>query len=447
MKQISKFIEENKIIKRGDNIVLGLSGGADSVLLFEVLNEMKKEFDLSIVAVHVNHGIRETAVRDEEFVKKICEEKGIEIRVFHIDCVGIAKASGISAEEAGRNERYRLFKETGDEVFGNGNYKTAVAHHMDDLAETTLFNLARGTGINGLASIKVQNGNIVRPLLCVTKEEILSYLNDKNIEFVTDETNESDDYSRNKIRHNIIPVMNEICERATKHIAETANGLAEIENYLEDETNKVWNESVIKKEEKYLISDKVFTVHPAIKKRVIHKALKETSGRAKDISSVHIEAIINLYSLQVGKKRNLIYDITAVREYEGVSLFIAKETTKEDAKLCDLVLIEVKERDFSQNIPVSMYTKWFDYDKITNCPVVRFRQPGDFLYINESNDRKLLSDYMINEKIPGDKRDSIPLLADGNHILWVVGYRISSAVKISDKTTKIMEVKYQNEVK
>ena len=130
-----------------------------------------------------------------------------------------------------------------------------------------------------------------------------------------------------------------------------------------------------------------------------------------------------------------------------VSLFIAKETTKEDAKLCDLVLIEVKERDFSQNIPVSMYTKWFDYDKITNCPVVRFRQPGDFLYINESNDRKLLSDYMINEKIPGDKRDSIPLLADGNHILWVVGYRISSAVKITDKTTKIMEVKYQNEVK
>jgi tRNA(Ile)-lysidine synthase len=443
MKAVREYIKKNELLSRGDNLILGVSGGADSVCLLYIMNGLKKEYDLKITAVHINHMIRETAVRDEEFVKKLCTGLGVECIAFKADCPAVSKRDGISLEEAGRNERYRLFKKAGDETYGEGNYKIAVAHHMDDLAETLIFNMARGTGIAGLSSVKAAKDNIIRPLLCVTRAQIEDHLKEKGIPHVDDETNFTDDYARNKIRHKIIPTMNDITEKAVNHMASCAGQLAEIEDYLKIKTDELWEKYVCEKDGRILIKEGIKNEHPALLKRVVHRALTKAAGRARDISGVQIEAVLLLFDSQTGRKRDLIYNMEALREYEGVSVIMKseeKESLKEE-KLGKLTF-EVKDRDFSQNIPTDLYTKWFDYDKIKYCPTVRFRQDGDYLTINKDDQKKLLSDYMTNEKIPLSERDEIPLLADGEHVLWVVGHRISNYYKVGSETKKVLIAKY-----
>ena len=443
MKTVHEYIKKNKLLTKGDNLILGVSGGADSVCLLYILNELKDEYDLKITAVHVNHMIRETAGRDEEFVEKLCKKLNADYLSFKIDCPAVAKRDGLSLEEAGRNERYRLFSKAGDEKYGGGNYKIAVAHHMDDLAETLIFNMARGTGIAGLSSVKCKKDNLIRPLLCLTRAQIEEYLEQKGISHVEDETNFSDDYARNKIRHKIIPTMNEITEKAVNHMASCAGQLGEIEDFLRIQTDSLWSEYVVSDNERILIKEGIKKEHPALIKRVIHRALIESAGRARDISGVQIEAILLLFDAQTGRKRDLIYNMEVLREYEGVSIVKKSEEnkSKKEEKLKNLS-IEVKDIDFSQNIPTDLYTKWFDYDKIKYCPSVRFRQDGDYLTINKDNQKKLLSDYMTDEKIPLNERDEIVLLADGEHVLWVVGHRISNYYKVGSDTKKILIAKY-----
>ena len=444
MKKVNEYIKLNNLLEKKDNIILGVSGGADSVCLLYIMNELKSEYDLDITAVHINHMIRETAGRDEDFTRNLCEKLGIKFISHKTDCPAISERDGISLEEAGRNERYRLFNETGEKEYGKDKYKIAVAHHMDDLAETLIFNMARGTGINGLASVKCVSGNIIRPLLCVTRAEIEEFLLGAGAEYVNDETNFSDDYARNKIRHKIIPTMNEITEKAVNHMASCAGQLGEIEDYLRNQTDLLWSKYVRVSEEGILISDTVLSEHPALVKRVIHRALTEVAGRARDISAIQIEAVLNLFELQTGRKRDLIYNMEALRVYEGVKIATKQEVSEEDKEnILGSLHFEIKDRDFSQNIPTDLYTKWFDYDKIKYSLNVRFRREGDYLTVNDQNSKKLLSDYMTNEKIPSEKRDEIPLLADGEHILWVVGYRISNYYKVTDETKKIVVATYK----
>ena len=444
MKKVCEYIKLNNLLDKNDNIILGVSGGADSVCLLYIMNELKSEYNLDITAVHINHMIRETAGRDEDFTRNLCEKLGIKFVSHKTDCPAISERDGISLEEAGRNERYRLFNETGEKEYGKDKYKIAVAHHMDDLAETLIFNMARGTGINGLASVKCVSGNIIRPLLCVTRAEIEEFLLGAGAEYVNDETNFSDDYARNKIRHKIIPTMNEITEKAVNHMASCAGQLGEIEDYLREQTESIWVKYVKESENEVLISDSVLNEHPALVKRVIHRALTEVAGRARDISAIQNEAVLNLFELQTGRKRDLIYNMEALRVYEGVKIVTKKEVSEEDREnILGSLHFEIKDRDFSQNIPTDLYTKWFDYDKIKYSLNVRFRHEGDYLTVNDQNAKKLLSDYMTNEKIPSDKRDEIPLLADNDHILWVVGYRISNYYKVTDETKKIVVATYQ----
>ena len=443
MKKVCEYIKLNNLLDKNDNIILGVSGGADSVCLLYIINTIKEEYALNITAVHINHMIRETAGRDEDFTRKLCEKLDVKFVSFKTDCPAISERDGISLEEAGRNERYRLFNETGEKEYGKENYKIAVAHHMDDLAETLIFNMARGTGINGLASVKCKSGNIIRPLLCVTRAEIEEYLYRAGAEYVNDETNFSDDYARNKIRHKIIPTMNEITEKAVNHMASCAGQLGEIEDYLKIQTDLLWEKYVREFEKEILILDTVLNEHPALVKRVIHRTLTEVAGRARDISAIQIEAVLNLFELQTGRKRDLIYNMEALRVYEGVKILTKKEVSEEDKEnILGRLHFEIKDRDFSQNIPTDLYTKWFDYDKIKYSLNVRFRREGDYLTVNDKNAKKLLSDYMTNEKIPSDKRDEIPLLADGDHILWVAGYRISNYYKVTDETKKIVVATY-----
>ena len=440
VRKISDYIESTQmpLVLEGKNLVVGLSGGADSVCLFLVLLELRDKYNFTMSAAHVNHGIRESAKRDEEYVKVLCEKYEIPLTIKNIDCVQIAKANGLSVEEAGRYERYSLFSELAGETG-----LIAVAHHKGDLAETVLFNMVRGSGLSGLTGIKPVQDNIIRPLLCVTKEEIINYLSDMQIEYMTDETNFDDNYSRNLIRNQVLPKLGEVNSRALEHIVEEANTLSEIEEYIMEEADSLYERSVSQTSKGISLDAKILDAKKVIAKEVIYKALSELAGRQKDISKVHVESVYKLLTSQVGAKTDLIYGIKAVKTYEGIDLYI-EDNASGERSLPNLgaVSFTIKENVDTESFPTSTYTKWIDCDKINGDLVVRTRQTGDYIVVNGQGGRKSLKDYFIDLKIPKEDRDSLLLVADGSHVVWVVGYRISEAVKVTKATKRVYELKY-----
>ena len=440
------------MLQDGYVVVAGVSGGADSVCLLFLLCELASKGKIALEVVHVNHMIREEASDDCEFVRNLCrqfeERFGIEIR-FHeakADVRKLADENGISTEEAGRLVRYDAFRK----VLAQRRGVIAVAHNANDRAETMLFNLFRGTGLRGIVGILPVNGDIIRPLLCVNRESIERFLNEEGISYVIDKTNLEDDYTRNKIRHNILNYATEnISGKAVENMTNAANQVLSAEEYIDECAVKAAIRCTLEKEiGKIVINiEELKKEHPYIQSRVVYDAVSYVAGKRKDISGEHIRSVLNLLGGEGTKWINLIYGIKARKEYSR--LIILKENSyvksfnPEDEK--SKVTMEVLTAFSPDDIPKENYTKWFDYDKISSVATVRNRKEGDYLVINKDMQTKSLQDYMVNEKIPKDKRDETLLLADGNHVMWVIGGRISEYYKVSEKTERVLEVKYEGE--
>ena len=458
-KKVLKFIEENKMLQCGDSVVLGVSGGADSLCLLVLLNEFAKDMNLTLTAVHVNHHIRgKEADEDQKYVEDFCRKLRVDCRVFHIDAEKLAEEMKCSEEEAGRIARYRIFEETLNEVKGD---KIAVAHNLNDCSETILFQLFRGSGIKGLTGIQAVRNNIVRPILCLTRDEIEEILQAREISFCTDSTNLSEDYTRNKIRNRVIPYIEEnINSNASLNVVKAGSELTEIEDYLEKETGKQFEIYVEEQNKSFLIKNDVYNLHPAIKKRIVRRVISQLSGKLKDVTRIHVEIVMELFDKGTGCKVNLPYGIVAERKYDGVSLCVEtkssdeqKNAVKETVIYRNGVIFEnkyvavKKEKcaNFDENVPEIMYTKWIDCDKIKDSLVLRTRQTGDYITIDDNGKTKKLKDYFINEKIPKDKRDEILLVADEHHIVWIIGYRMGSSYKLSKDTSEVLRISYKRE--
>ncbi len=450
--KVLKFVEENHLIEPGDVLVAGISGGADSVCLHYILLELQKYLDFRFVAVHVNHNLRgEEADSDQEFVERLCQNTQIPVSVVHKNVKEIAEQKKISLEEAGRMARYEAFSDVAASVCGN---KIVLAHHQDDLAETMIHHLVRGTGIGGLCSLKPISGNRIRPLLCLTRAEIEAYLQKRESEWKTDSTNLDDDYTRNKIRHHVISYLsNEINPRAVSHMAETAKELQEIENLLENFVENISIKKVKKSENQSFFREDFQMESAYIQRRIFLEEMKRLAGARRDFSRTHVEDVIDLWEKQVGKKISLPYELEAVREYEGLSIRkICKEISHQKKGKSEIVHLQIPGETNVENCRIlsdiingkmeriveKTYTKWFDYDKITNSLEFRHRQTGDIIRIHPSGGHKKLKDYFIDRKIPSDKRDDLWLVADGHEIVWIVGDRISEKYKVSDMTSKIL---------
>ena len=457
------------MIKNGDHIVVGVSGGADSVCLLFLLCELRTSKDLTLSVVHVNHGIRPEAGSDEEFVKNLCEKLNVEYRAVKADIPDLAKKLRISEEEAGRKVRYDAFDEEArklSEKYGcdKDSVKIAVAHNMNDNAETVLFRMFRGTGIKGMAGIPASNGgrkNVIRPLLGIERSEIEEFLRDRDISWVEDETNGQDIYSRNRIRHNILPEAEEIAPEATRHIAmlaeqmdETAELLTELEEKAFEEIVKDISENLIRVD-----IEKLSHYHPALRKRILHRCLREITSGGKDLGSLQISQLLDLADNPSNRQMDLARGISASREYGD--LIIAVKTAEIDKKQFEYELIQEefklsdileKDPDFTENLlheaESNKYTKWFDYDKIYGRAVLRTRQAGDYFLTKKSDGsygRKSLKDYMIDQKIPPSERDKVLLAAIDDKVLWIVGYRISDDLKIGKETVNIVRFTLKQE--
>lgn len=454
-KKVKEYVGKWQMLKKEDGVIVGVSGGADSVCLLFVLLELQKEIGFSMVAVHVNHRLRgEAADADESYVKDLCAQYGVPCETYSEDVELFAKKRKQSTEEAGREVRRMCFEQAMKKYNGN---KIALAHHQNDSAETFLFHLARGTGLKGLGGISPVKGEIIRPLLCVSRKEIETYLKGQGISYCTDQTNASDVYTRNRVRNHVISYMEEnINEKAVAHMNDTMEHLRQIQQYLEKQVQDAWEKVVVQREAGFLVlADSFQTMPEALKPLLIKKVLTDVAGREKDLASVHIRQLQDLFAKQSGRKTNLPYGIEGRRIYEGV--LISKKHMGKDSETEERFCLEgdygqfewqgkviqcrVLDKDKGDDIFVEKNnTERFDYDIIKNNISFRTRRQGDYITIHPDGRTQKLKAYFINEKIPQEKRNDVLLVADGSHIIWVVGYRVNPLYRIRANTKRILEI-------
>ena len=455
VKKVKEYIDKYHMIAPGDVVVIGVSGGADSVCLLLMLRQIQQEIPFRIAIVHVNHGIREDAGEDAAYVRRLAEQAEIPFYLVEEDVENYAREHHLSVEEAGRLIRYQAFAEVLKQESQGGNGKIAVAHNQNDRAETMLFHLFRGSGLNGLGSIKPVRGQIIRPILCLSREEIERYLSQKGISYCTDSTNAKEIYTRNKIRHRILPVAESICEGATEHMTEAADVITEAYDYIRMSAKVFCDTNVISENEQIRIPVKPFMeVHSVVQKEIIYQCLMNVAKSGYNITGTHIRDIYSLF-VQTGNRSIMLpHGLLAKREYEVIVFthIMCQETDMQtmhvditgecDVEIPGLGLVEIRIFPYekSKNIPQKTYTKWFDYDRIVKSLVFRTREIGDYLTINEELSRKSLKSYMIQEKIPKANRNQMYVLADGNHILWVPGYRMSACYKVNEQTKTILQI-------
>ena len=440
-----KALEKFHMFPRNGKIIVGLSGGADSVALLHVLCGMKEECQWELTAVHIHHGLRGTeADGDAAFAEKFCEKLGIPCVVKRFDVKAEAAARKLGEEEAGRILRYEVFRELAGE-----DGKIAVAHHQKDQAETLLMRLCRGTGLAGLTGMRPVRGNICRPLLFCSREEIEQYCRENKLEWREDASNQEDIYTRNKLRLKVIPVLEEINLKSVEHISETAELLALEEDFLEQQA-KACYEAVkmdAPKEEVRLERGKLLVLHPAMKKRVLRKAMAEFLQA--DVSQVQILALEELLEKETGKSRDFLEGIHAENRYDALVLSRKKETSEGYAyplPFGERVYIAEKEIFVTawlgaKGEPVTEETKCFDHSKINGELSCRTRKTGDFIAMKQG--RKKIKDLFIDEKIPRQEREIFPLISMGQEVLWAVGLRVSESYKVEETTEQVLYIRIE----
>ncbi len=305
--KVKDTIRKYNLIENGDNLVLGISGGPDSLAMLYIINELQKEFqkegisfDFSVA--HINHMIREEASEDEEFVKNTCQNLGVKFFSKSIDVKQIAHTKKIGVEEAGRDSRYQYFDEIAKKINAN---KIAIAHNANDKAETIIMNILRGTGVSGLKGIEpIKDNKYIRPLLECTRKEIEEYCEQKKLQPRIDKTNFDNTYTRNKIRNVVIPYIQ---KEFNPNIIETLNRLSELvkeeENYLTKKVEEVYIQ-IVKQEKPHIVLDlKQFNnQETVIKSRLVLYTITKVLGNSQGISKVHIEDIIKLCKNNIGNK-------------------------------------------------------------------------------------------------------------------------------------------------
>lgn len=446
--KVKKFIINNDLIKKDERIMIALSGGSDSVCLFHILNKLKMSIGFELFAFHLNHNIRQEAKHDELFVKKLCEEYGIKLFLESIDIPKIRTKENLGLEELSRKIRYDLINKISTE---NNIDKTATAHHLLDHSESIILNMVRGSGIRGLRGIGIKNGNIIRPMLVLSKDEILDYIKENNLEYVTDKTNFDTDYSRNNIRHNVLPHLKEVNNNAFMHFFELSMVAEEIEDLLNELSKKV--KFYHEKNGVYIFINDFIDLNKAVKKQVLFNMLRSIKV-TKDISSKHVNKIIDLISKnKTTFDLNISNDIIVKRRYDKLYFEYNNQKRKEE------IYINVENKDYF-DININEYQiklkkikileknnedKYVDYDKIENNLFIRNRKEGDVFSPFGLKGSKKLKKYFIDKKIPKEKRDSIPLLVDGENIVAVIGYDISEKYKTDKNTKNILNIHYNIE--
>ena len=455
--KVLSTINKHELIQKGDKIVVGLSGGPDSVCLLHILSRLKDKFDLEIYAAHLNHQIRGIeAQKDAFYISKLCEEMGITFFIKSINVPEYCEKNGVSIEEGARKLRYEMFYEVKNNTRAN---KIAIGHNLNDQAETILMRIMRGTGLQGLKGIEyIRDGVIIRPILDIERSDIEKYCEQNNLNPRIDKTNLESIYTRNKIRLELIPYMK---DNFNSNIIES---IARMGNSLRSDNDYIENESLIKFKEVSNINDdsveinlsSYINLHNSIKVRILRNSIKHILGDTNFIDQRHIDDIIDLEDeSKIDKVINLPRGIFVYRKKNSIIL-TNKEIVIEEIEFCYNIpsngFIKIKEIGTiieTQVVNINKYkrskldksSKWFDFNKIKGGIVVRNRRSGDKIKL--SGGSKKVKDLFIDIKIPKEDRCKIPIIADSQGILSVGDFRNSEDYKIDEKTKEVLKVSFK----
>lgn len=454
LEKVNQTIINYQMIEANDSILVGVSGGVDSVVLLDILVKLRPVYNLTIFVAHLNHGLRgKVADEDEAFVVNLAEKYNVKVYTKKEDMLAYADANKISSEEAGRVLRYAFF----DEIMQRENIqKIAIAHNKNDQAETILMRIMRGTGLDGIVGIKPVNGRIIRPLLFCSRAEIEAFESTEKLNHREDDTNKENIYTRNTIRNQLIPQLENLynpnlVEGLSRMGQLLADDLEIIENQLEEILQKI----AFQRQEKMVsFNRRVFLdLSLGLKRRVLRHAIQSIQGDLVNIEEKHIHNMIQLISQgKTGKEIHLTNGWIAKNNYDFFEIsqpsekYANYEFELEIGKKQSFGTFEI-ETFVEDKIKIDFYTKdiflkFFDYDRIKSSLKVRNRRPGDRIVPLGMKGSKKIKDLFIDEKVASDKRNQIPLIVCGDEIVWVVGYRIGDGFKVSEQTKKVLVVKY-----
>lgn len=457
LEQVRTTIDRHNLFKKGDNVLLGVSGGADSVCLLHVLNQIKKELEITISVAHIHHGIRgEEANRDAEFVRNLCKKMKIPYFLRKISVPEYAKEEGLSEEMAGRVLRYRCFRELCD---ANDFSKIVTAHHQNDQAETVLMRVLRGAGIEGLSGIRyARQDGVVRPLLDVTRKEIEAYCSENELAYCIDSTNECDQYARNYIRNQLLPELEKFNPNVATALSNLAKNMAEDGDFLKDYAKRLYRRlgsPLPNRKPVVLEVESLKMLEPSIQVRLLKMAAEDTMGKGYRSERKHWESVLGLLEKQTGTKVDLPGGLVVSVGYGWLTF--EKQGDEENGLFFDTIPVVPGESYqvpggtvsllvTKPDVPLKSNQWMLDYYKIKDFKLeLRTRKDGDKIAVYKDGKERKLKSFLIDEKIPQGERDKLILLCSEDKVLAVPPYRIAEPYKVDSNTEKGLVVTYDTE--
>lgn len=443
LEQVARTIEQYHMLHGGESVVVGLSGGADSTALLYVLLSLRKQLSLTLYAAHINHMLRGAeADRDQAFVQAMCGSLHIPCHCTRQDVAAIARETGCSIEAAGHQVRYAYFREIAAQA---GADRIAVAHNQNDVAETVLLHLSRGCSLSGLCGIPPVNGEIIRPLIQCSRTDIVAFLARRDIAYVTDSSNGTDDYPRNRIRHKILLELEHINPAAVATLAADTARFSIDNDWIQQQADILCQSCLtIQDDSAQVNAEQLHQAHPALQYRVLLRAIAAVTGSARDISQTHLDAIRALSrtgaQFQTGNLfvRRTHDTLALSRQKPAVLSYCYPLTPDKPCYLAELDRTITCTVCRSMDDPSAVY---LDAEKLSGLSLqLRSRRDGDRFRPAGGSGEKKLKDFFIDQKIPVDLRCRIPLLTAGDTIAAVLGLRISQAFAPNDNTAEFYKI-------
>lgn len=456
--KIKSNIIKEKLINKGDNILIGLSGGPDSVFMFHILYKLQSELGFTVYASHINHMYREEAAEhDEQFVRDLCEKYNVKLFVLRKNAEIYARELKLTEEEAGRKLRYDFFYDNLNSIGGG---KIAVAHNLNDQAETVLQRLIRGTGTDGLSAMSFENADtkVIRPILNISREDIENYLHENKLEYCTDYTNLLPIYGRNKIRLNLIPYLR---DNYNPNIVNTLYRMSQVmsndSKIIEKYTDMLYNQALIEFTQKSMILNLNYikTLEDYEIGRLLRKAISLYKGNTVNVENKHIEYGINLIrNSNTGKTIDITDGIVFTISYdkfiiskkiETIGDFEYNITIGESTYISEIgktVLLNIEDYSNKNKKNAQLYV---DYDTIKGILRIRNKRNSDTMIPCGMNGSKKLKDIFIDNKVPKEDRCKKLILTDDEKIIYLEDFRISNKCKTTEKTRRILTIRILEE--
>jgi tRNA(Ile)-lysidine synthase len=442
------FIDENHLIEKGDKVLVAFSGGADSVFLLSFLVKFKRRFKIELAAFHLNHKLRgKAALGDEKFCTDFCFKSKVELIRVSKDVRSYAKRKKVSSEEAGREIRYLELNKAAKK---NGCNKVATAHNASDNVETVILNLVKGAGVKGLSGIPIRRNNIIRPILCLSSDEIRNYLKTNKIPFQIDESNLDSDYERNFLRNEIIPKLKQrLNPRLEEKVSNTSKIISQINSFVEKQIEQISNENVKYDKKNLRINLKVLS---NLDKSFLSIFLKSVIENNFDIelSSENIFALVDLLVLQTGRSVHLKENIISTRERSELVVRRSKVSRVKkdnykikvgqklivDGKIISISKVRRKMFKFSPDKSV----EYISGDGLRNIFEIRKWKDGEKFQPIGMKGTKKISDFLSDEKTSSIEKKEHLVLTNAGKIVWVIGLRIDDGFKVTSETKKIFKL-------